>query len=91
MQRWFISACNCTPLAESVSIEKPHIHTRLISETKPLANKEESIYEGELNIGLVPIIHFGQYRNLVSVSVRPSWGDTCLTNGKLIFVCNDKK
>jgi len=32
-------------MGDSVSTEKPNIHTRLISEQKSLANKEESIYK----------------------------------------------
>ena len=35
-------------LGESVSTNKPNIHTRLMSEPKPLANWEESLYKGEL-------------------------------------------
>ena len=35
-------------LGDSVPIEKPNIHTRLISEAMSLANTEESIYCSEL-------------------------------------------
>ena len=38
----------CGGLGDSVSIEKTNIHMRLMSDTKSLANKEESIYRREL-------------------------------------------